>query len=79
MKGKKRVKHKAAYVLWMLDSWFASVVVILFQTGEAYSNLDLTNVKYNYNKLPIAEKEKINVRTRSNILSDWGNTHSHDG
>jgi len=73
------VKHKAANFLWMLDSWFASVAVILFQRDEAYSYLDLTKVKYNNNKLSIAEQEKVNIRTRSNILSDWGNMHSDDG
>jgi hypothetical protein len=36
---------------------------MLFQTGEAYSDLDLTKVKYDSNKLSIVEKEKFNVRT----------------
>jgi hypothetical protein len=33
------------------------LVVILFQTGEAYSNLFLINIKYNNNKLSAVEKD----------------------
>jgi hypothetical protein len=45
----------------MSSSLWASVAVILFQTGEAYSNLDLTKVKYESNKLSIVDKEKVKV------------------
>jgi hypothetical protein len=41
----------------MLSSLLAAFVIILFQTGEEYSNLDLTDMKYNKTKLSIVEKE----------------------
>lgn len=47
--------NKAANVCWTHSSLLASVALILFQTGEAYSNLDLTKVKCDNNKLAIVE------------------------
>jgi hypothetical protein len=47
---------------------------MLFQTGEAYSNLDLTKVTHNNNKLSTVEMEKVIVRVSPNIFSDWENT-----
>jgi len=67
------VKHKTANFRWTRSSLLASVAVMLFQTDKANCNLDLTKVKYNNNKLPVVEKEKINVRTSPNILSDEEN------
>jgi hypothetical protein len=43
---------------------FASVGVIELQTTEAYSTLDLTNVKYNVNIHSRDEKLKVMLRTR---------------
>ena len=53
----KRVKYKAANFRWMSSSLWAPADVILFRTGEAYSNLDLTNVKYDSNKLSVVDKK----------------------
>jgi len=53
--------YKATNFRWTSSSLWASVAVILFQTGEAYSNLDLTKVKYDSNKLLIVDKEKVDV------------------
>jgi hypothetical protein len=61
MWGKKRLKHRATSFRWTRSSLLASVLVMLFQTGEAYSNLDLTKVTYNNKKLSEVEKEKVIV------------------
>jgi len=42
---------------------------MLFQTGEAYYNLDVTTVKYNNTELPIPEKEQVNAHTSPN--TEW--------
>jgi len=33
-----------------------ALVVVIFQAGKAYSNLDLNNIKYNNNKQSIVER-----------------------
>jgi hypothetical protein len=40
---------------------------MLFQTGEEYSNLDLTGAKHNNNKLAI-----VNKRSSNPITGRWG-------
>jgi hypothetical protein len=57
----------------MRSSVLASVVVIEFQTTEAYSSLDLTKVKYNIYiyiyRHSREENEKVKVRTSpSNLI-----------
>jgi hypothetical protein len=42
---KKLLKHRAANFRWMYFSLLASVVLMVFQTGEAYSNLVPTKGK----------------------------------
>jgi hypothetical protein len=71
---KKRLKHRAANFCWTRSSLLASVVVMLVQTGEAYSNLDLTKVTYNNKKLSKVEKKKVVVRMSPNVFSDCENT-----
>jgi hypothetical protein len=46
----------------MRSSLLASVVVIEFQTTEAYSSLDLIKVQYNIYREPREEKGKVIVR-----------------
>jgi hypothetical protein len=67
--GKKRLKDTAANFHFTYSSLLALVVVI-FQAGGAYSNLDLTNVKYKNNKLSLVEKESVDACMNPNILSD---------
>jgi len=43
-KENKRLKHRAANFRWIRSRLFVSVVVMTFQTNEAYSNLGLTKV-----------------------------------
>jgi hypothetical protein len=52
----------------MRSSLFASVVIIEFQTTDAYSSLDLTNVIYNVSIHSSEEKLKVILRTRPNSL-----------
>ena len=40
----------------MLSRLMASVLIMLFETGEAYSNTDLTNVTYNNNQMSMVKK-----------------------
>jgi hypothetical protein len=47
-----------------------ALVVVIFQAGKEYSNLNTTIVKYNNNKLSIVEKEYVNACMSANILSD---------
>lgn len=69
------MKYKAANFRWTGSSLWTSVDVILFRKGEAYSNLLLTNVKYDSNKLSIVDKEKVNVVRVPPILSVLGFIH----
>jgi hypothetical protein len=50
----------------MLFSLLTSAVLMIFQTGEAYYNLDVTTVKYNNTELSILENEQVNARTSPN-------------
>jgi hypothetical protein len=52
----------------MRSSLLASVDVIEFQTQDAYSSLDLTNVIYNLCIHSRDEKVKVMLRTRPNSL-----------
>jgi len=63
------VKCKAANFRWTSSSLWTAVDVILFRTGEVYSNLDLTKVKYDSNKLSIVDKENVNVVRVPNFVS----------
>jgi len=47
-----------------------ALVVVIFQAGKAYSNLDLNDIKYNTNKQSIVEKEYANACMSPNIFSD---------
>jgi hypothetical protein len=67
--NKKRAKYKAANFRWTSSSLWASVAVILLQTGEIYSNSDLTKVKYESNKLSIVDEEKVNIVRVPNFVS----------
>jgi hypothetical protein len=61
--GEKTIVTKSCELL------MASVVVIEFQTKEAYSSLDLITVQYKIYKEPRKEKGKVIVRTRpSNLI-----------
>jgi hypothetical protein len=44
---KGTIKIRAANLCYMLSILWASYDVIEFQTTDAYSNIDLTNVEYN--------------------------------
>jgi hypothetical protein len=50
----------------MCSSLWTSVDVIEFQTTEAYSNLDLTNVKYSTYKQSKEENLRVMERIRLN-------------
>jgi hypothetical protein len=52
----------------MVSSLLASVDVIEFQTAEAYSSFDLSNVKYNRHKQSRDENLKLMERIRPNSL-----------
>jgi hypothetical protein len=52
----------------MCSSLLASVVVIEFQTTEAYSSLDLTKVKYKIRRQSREENEKVKIQTSPNNL-----------
>jgi hypothetical protein len=56
----------------MRSSLLASVDVIEFQTAEAYSNLDLTNVRFSVYKHSREEKQKVMERIipKSFILAE---------
>lgn len=43
---------------WMSSSLLVSVVIIEFQTTEAYSSFDLSKAKYNIRRQLIEEKVK---------------------
>jgi hypothetical protein len=60
----------------MRSSLLASVDVREFQTIEAYSNLDLTNVKYSTYKLSREEYLKVIERIRPNNFMHSENTKS---
>jgi hypothetical protein len=60
----------------MLSSFLASVDVIEFQTTEAYSNLDLTNVKYSTYKQSNEENLKVMERIRPNSFMHSENMKS---
>jgi hypothetical protein len=60
----------------MRSRFLASVDVIEFQTTEAYSNLDLTNVKYSTYKQSKEENLKVsnnNVVLRKGAVMTWNN------
>jgi hypothetical protein len=57
----------------MHSSLLASVVIIEFQTTEAYSSLDLTKVKYNIYRQSREENEKVKVQTSPNNLIHCAN------
>ena len=52
------MKYKDANFRWTSSSLWTLVDVISFRTGETYSNLDLTEVRYDSNKLSVVDKEK---------------------
>ena len=66
---RKKWQDRAANFHFEHSSLLALVVVIL-QAGKAYSNLDLNNKKYNYNKQSTVEKQCVNACMGPNILSD---------
>jgi hypothetical protein len=55
------LKQTDADVCWMRPSLLVSVDMTEFQTAEAYSNLDLTNIKYSRE-----ENMKVVERIRHN-------------
>jgi hypothetical protein len=57
-------------------SFLASVDVIEFQTTEAYSNLDLTNVKYSTYKQSREENLKVTERIMPNSFMHSENMQS---
>jgi hypothetical protein len=73
MWGKKQVKYKAANFHQTHSSLMAPLAVMLFQTGETHSNLDLTMVKYNNNKLWIVEKKSQHTYKSQNF--EWLGTY----
>jgi hypothetical protein len=50
----------------MRSCLLASVDITEFQTTDAYSSLDITNVMYNLSARSGAEKVKVMLRTRLN-------------
>jgi hypothetical protein len=62
----------------MQSSLLASVVLIEFQTREAYLSFDLINVKYNIYKEPREEKEKVIVWTRPSNFIQWDKYSHYD-
>jgi hypothetical protein len=56
---------------WMRSSLLASVDVTEFQTTDAYSSLDLTNVIYTLSIHSRDEKLKVMLQTRPNSLIQW--------
>jgi hypothetical protein len=60
----------------MRSSFLASVDVIEFQTTEAYSNLNLTNVKYSIYKQSREENLKVMERIRTNSFMHSENMES---
>jgi len=63
------MKCKAANLRWTSSNLWTPADVILFRTGEIYSNLDLTKVKYDNNKLRIVDKENVDVVRVPNFIS----------
>jgi hypothetical protein len=57
----ERNKQRAANFCWMNFILLAPVDAIEFQIAEAYSNLDLTGVKYNNNKEEEEEEAKLSL------------------
>jgi hypothetical protein len=57
----------------MRSSLLASVEVSVFHATEAYSSLELSNIKYNTKRLSKDEKEDVIARIRPNKLSDCEN------
>jgi hypothetical protein len=45
-------------------------VFVIIQAGKVYSNIDLTKVKYDNNKLSIVEKEHVTASGSPNNLND---------
>jgi hypothetical protein len=64
--GKETIITKGCKLLLDAFQFLASVVVIEFQTTEAYSSFDLTKVKYNIYRQSREENEKVKVRTSPN-------------
>ena len=60
------MKHKTPNFRWTRSSLLASVVVMLFQTGEAYYNLNVTTVKYDSTELSTLEMEQVKTHKRPN-------------
>lgn len=50
-----------------MRSRFKSVIVIVFHSAEAYSNLDLTKAKYSTTKLSVVKNENVVRINPSNI------------
>ena len=69
--GKKKSLKDTAADFHFTHSSLLALVVVTFQAGAAYYNLDLTNVKYKNNKLSLVEKESVDACMNPNILSDW--------
>jgi hypothetical protein len=64
----RELKQRTANLCWMRSSLLASVDITEFQTTDAYSSLDLTNVIYNLSKHSRDEKFKVILRTRPSSL-----------
>jgi hypothetical protein len=64
--GKETIITKGCKRLLDAFQLLASVVVIEFQTAEAYSSSYLTKVKYNVCRQSREENEKVKVRTSPN-------------
>jgi hypothetical protein len=60
--------RKETILCWMRSSLLASVDIIEFQTTDAFSSLDLTNVLYKLSIHSSDEKLKVMLRTRPNGL-----------
>ena len=66
---RKKWQDRAANFHFAQSSLLA-LVVVTFQAGKAYSNLDLNNIKCNNNKQSTVEKQCVNACMSANILSD---------
>ena len=53
-----------------VHSSLLALVVVIFQVGKPYSNLDINNKKYNSNKQSTVEQQCVNACMSPNILND---------
>jgi hypothetical protein len=74
----KTIKTDRRKLCWMRSSLVASVDTILieFQTTEAHSNMDLTNVKYSIYEQSSEENLKVMERIRPNSFMHSENMES---